>query len=99
MRRMVVQQHVLHNGHVCPGYEREAHMISPSSDNQLTADHVIPLSMGGSRGADNLQVLCRDCNSTKKDTLDPLAHAAKLLVERMQDGADSSSSEAVNGDS
>lgn len=33
----------------------------------LTVDHVIPLSRGGSNGPDNLQGLCKSCNSAKKD--------------------------------
>jgi 5-methylcytosine-specific restriction endonuclease McrA len=31
----------------------------------LTADHVIPLSEGGTHAVDNIQPLCRECNSRK----------------------------------
>ncbi|MFN0073047.1 MAG: HNH endonuclease [Chloroflexota bacterium] len=33
----------------------------------LTADHIIPLSRGGQSDAGNIQVLCRACNSRKRE--------------------------------
>lgn len=33
----------------------------------LTIDHVVPLSRGGTNDIDNLQTLCKPCNSSKKD--------------------------------
>lgn len=39
--------------------------LACGSDQQLTADHVIPTARGGSGKFDNLQLLCQPCNSHK----------------------------------
>jgi hypothetical protein len=40
-----------------------------SSDADLQIDHVIPVSRGGMNDLDNLQLLCRKCNTEKSDKL------------------------------
>lgn len=35
------------------------------SDDELTVDHIYPESKGGTREPENLQTLCRSCNSRK----------------------------------
>jgi 5-methylcytosine-specific restriction endonuclease McrA len=34
----------------------------------LEIDHITPVAKGGGNNADNLQVLCRDCNAGKSDS-------------------------------
>lgn len=36
-----------------------------SSEDEVTQDHVIPLTLGGTHWPDNLQPLCKTCNSAK----------------------------------
>ena len=40
-----------------------------SMENYLTIDHIFPLSRGGVNTIDNLQGLCRNCNSIKSDII------------------------------
>ena len=48
-------------GDICPGYNRKPHA---SSD--LTADHITPRSKGGHEDGP-LAILCRSCNSRKRN--------------------------------
>lgn len=47
----------------CVRCGRKENKAKPST--KLTADHVIPLSMGGSRGIGNVQPMCYACNLWK----------------------------------
>jgi len=47
-------------------FERDKHTCRYcGATNRLEIDHIIPLSRGGSNELDNLQILCRYCNSRK----------------------------------
>lgn len=49
-------------GDWCPGWQ-----VPPHAATDLTADHRVPKSQGGTDEPWNLQVLCRSCNSRKRD--------------------------------
>lgn len=51
-------------GDWCPGYNVPGHSAS-----DLTADHHIPKARGGTDAQENVTVLCRGCNSRKKDNM------------------------------
>lgn len=36
-----------------------------------TRDHIVPLAHGGTNAHSNLQPACRECNSAKRDQIDP----------------------------
>lgn len=57
-RAQAVADWIAAHGYVCPGFNRPPH---PSRD--LTADHVLPQSLGGVDGP--LRVLCRRCNTAR----------------------------------
>lgn len=56
----VLAAHRAEHGDWCPGWRRAGHWTE-----DLTADHIIPVSQGGGPGAANLRVLCRSCNSAR----------------------------------
>ncbi|MFJ3973425.1 HNH endonuclease [Streptomyces parvus] len=52
-------------------YERDGYRCIRCGDaDDLTLDHVHPWVLGGSNSADNLQTLCRTCNSSKNATVE-----------------------------
>lgn len=51
-------------------FERDNHQcVSCGAKERLEIDHKIPVTKGGTNELDNLQVLCRSCNSSKGNKL------------------------------
>ena len=46
-------------------YDAEYKCLRCESKEDLCVDHIIPLSKGGFNTEDNIQILCRRCNSSK----------------------------------
>ena len=46
-----------------------AYCLCCGIDENITMDHIVPLSRGGSDKIDNLQPLCGSCNKKKKDKI------------------------------
>lgn len=60
-RAAVVRAWRQRHGDVCPGWRRPAHAAT-----DLTCDHVVPYATSGTEQGERA-VLCRSCNSTKRD--------------------------------
>lgn len=58
----IIALHRNQYGDWCPGWKTEPHPAQV-----LTVDHITPKSAGGTDSPENLQVLCRSCNSRKHD--------------------------------
>jgi 5-methylcytosine-specific restriction endonuclease McrA len=56
---------------------RQPYCTTCGSRQDLTADHIVPLALGGLGTRSNVQVLCRPCNSRKRDRL-PAYHPMTL---------------------
>lgn len=56
------------------------------TDENITVDHIIPISKGGTNREENLICLCKECNTDKSNMLaDPIYYYPYLRVEYMED--------------
>ena len=56
---------------VCPKCNRKTSDELKTTDGQYpNLDHIVPISKGGKDDKGNLRLLCRDCNSLKRNKLD-----------------------------
>lgn len=61
---------VKYDQHLLALIERDGYQCSECGDTEdLTIDHIIPISKGGSDDLDNLRLLCRGHNSSKGDRM------------------------------
>ena len=61
---VLVAIHIAEHGEWCPGYG-----VQPHAATDFTVDHIVAKANGGTSDASNLRVLCRGCNSSKRDRL------------------------------
>jgi HNH endonuclease len=76
-----VRQRAKHLCEFCHANERWQYV-------KFTIDHLIPVSLGGSSGLDNLALACFNCNRYKTNKLsavDPLSKIEALLFNPRQD--------------
>ena len=55
-----------------------------SSENPLTVDHVVPVTLGGSDAPDNLVAACRDCNAGKASSSPDAATVAQVSEDALR---------------
>lgn len=55
-----------------------------STQNELTVDHLMPKSLGGSDKMDNLVACCKDCNAGKGSTAPDAEQVAELSAEAVK---------------
>lgn len=64
LSRAILTKHRATYGDACSGFR-----VPPHHSTDLTVDHVVPKSRGGTDHPSNLAVLCRGCNSRKRNTV------------------------------
>lgn len=68
LSRDAIAAHVAVFGWTCPGWGVATHAAR-----DLTADHIVPVALGGVSAPGNLRVLCRSCNSARgARTIEPV---------------------------
>jgi len=66
-------------GHICLSlrnkiFDRDKKCLRCGATDNLTIDHIIPVIIGGKSYEDNLQTLCKSCNSWKNATVIDYRH-------------------------
>lgn len=51
------------------------------TDDDLTVDHITPISKGGTNSPENVQILCEQCNRNKSDKILDILELRELCVE------------------
>ena len=69
--------------------ERDGKCLACGANEDLTLDHIVPRSKGGSDAEDNLQTLCRKCNSAKSNRQSSANHGPTSAYDSPASRADS----------
>lgn len=60
-------------------FERDGYKcLRCGSTKNLTIDHAVPLSRGGSKKIENLQTLCQECNCHKENNIIFYTHKLRM---------------------
>ncbi len=81
--RDVYFRHYPERFHICKGCGTQ---LDREVSHEVTIDHIVPQKCNGTNAITNLQVLCRSCNSRKKDAINSLTlkYSGEALLRELR---------------